>query len=1141
MPTTTDAKTVIDFSPRDKWNLPRAANAKGLEFRFLENGAVFSVSKSGIMINQALPSPLDGSLGGLWIRRKTGARMSFFPAMGPAAGTEFLTASDGALWRGRRDGLEFSCRLRLAADDAVWFWTVRVRNTGKTPAVLDAVLAQDLGLSPDASLRNNEAYASQYIDHTAVPHPQFGPLMCSRQGQKQPTGFPWVMHGCLDKTVGTLTDGFQFYGLSYKETGIPAALSLPKLSGKRLQFEFALPTLQAAPKRVAPGKEAEWTFFGLFDENHPDATGSRDGALVKRVLAARGGPAASESFSAVTGGAASLFVQAPLVPTRDLKPGEVDALFGKARRHEEKGLSFFTGGDRYVSLKKKELLLDRPHGHILRTGQHVTPSEDTLATTAWGYGAFHSHVVIGNTSFNKLLSISRNPLNVLRSGGQRVFVKGKGGWELLGVPSALEMGPHHVVWTYKTRDGRDITVKTWASPDNPACFLELSAKGAPAEFLISHFVVLGNHEMDHPGRVEIEGARATFTPAAGDFLDSHYPGTRYHISSPDAAAVAEVGGDELLYADGRRRNAPFVVFRTRPVKTFSLAISGHLTDAARADALARKGVEPFRECLEASGRFWSELRRGAALRLPGEDGVSKLNDLLPWYVHNAMIHFTSPHGLEQFSGAAWGLRDVCQGPAEFLVSTRRFPELKETLKVVFSHQSPVTGDWPQWFMFDKYRGIRDKDSHGDIIIWPIKALCDYVENTGDASVLDEEVPYADMKSGMPAGKPETLWKHVEKELDGIRAGCVGDTALYHYGHGDWEDTLQPADPAMREHMVSTWTVELCYQTLRRFAWVCRRAGRDAQATEIDAFCDRILADFNTHLVKDGVVAGLVYFRDGTPDYMLHPRDKKTGVNYRLLPMTRGMISGVFTPDQAKSHLAIIRKHLLFPDGVRLTDKPIPYAGGVEKYFKRAETAANFGREIGMHYVHAHIRYMEALAALGEAEDLYKALLLICPITPKKACKTAGYRQSNAYFSSSDAAFPDRYEAYKKFGDIKKGKVAVNGGWRVYSSGPGIYIHQLIAQFLGLRRLFDDLVFDPVMPKKLDGLSFDFEHEGKKVTFVFHVSGRTYSPTSVEVNGRAVEAAARYAENPYRRGGLLVSKKAFDALLDRPKNRVDIRL
>src|SRR5690606_23817269 len=110
-----------------------------------------------------------------------------------------------------------------------------------------------------------------------------------------------------------------------------------------------------------------------------------------------------------------------------------------------------------------------------------------------------------------------------------------------------------------------------------------------------------------------------------------------------------------------------------------------------------------------------------------------------------------------------------------------------------------------------------------------------------------------------------------------------------------------------------------------------------------------------HLVPDGVVAGYAIFEEGsTPSrYLLHPRDTVTGLRYSLLPMSRSILAGLFTPEVARRHLSIIREHLLFPDGVRLMDRPPTYRGGVETVFKRAESAAYFGREIGLQYVHAH--------------------------------------------------------------------------------------------------------------------------------------------------------------------------------------------
>ncbi len=61
------------------------------------------------------------------------------------------------------------------------------------------------------------------------------------------------------------------------------------------------------------------------------------------------------------------------------------------------------------------------------------------------------------------------------------------------------------------------------------------------------------------------------------------------------------------------------------------------------------------------------------------------------------------------------------------------------------------------------------------------------------------------------------------------------------------------------------------------------------------------------------------------------------------------------------------------------NRPATYAGGVSTNFKRAEQAANFGREIGLQYVHAHIRFTEAMAKLGREEETWQALGVINPI------------------------------------------------------------------------------------------------------------------------------------------------------------------
>jgi hypothetical protein len=83
-----------------------------------------------------------------------------------------------------------------------------------------------------------------------------------------------------------------------------------------------------------------------------------------------------------------------------------------------------------------------------------------------------------------------------------------------------------------------------------------------------------------------------------------------------------------------------------------------------------------------------------------------------------------------------------------------------------------------------------------------------------------------------------------------------------------------------------------------------------------------------------------------------------------------------------------------------------------------------------------------------------------------------------------------------------------------------------------------MVLDPVLPRRADGLIFDFEFEGRLVRYLYHVAGNGYSPREVRVNGRPL-SGGRYADNPYRPGGFRISRRAFGEALDRDENLVEM--
>jgi cellobiose phosphorylase len=616
-----------------------------------------------------------------------------------------------------------------------------------------------------------------------------------------------------------------------------------------------------------------------------------------------------------------------------------------------------------------------------------------------------------------------------------------------------------------------------ASGEDPAMQWRIKVDGEPCRFLIFGHLVLGERELDHESRVDVDqqAKRFSLRPDPNSIWGQHYPNAIYHLVTSTPEAVDALGGDELLYTDGQPRHGSYIAIRTQPVRAFCFAVTASLTDADEGEQLAVKyqtGIDD-QNILAPATRYWEGITRNLAIT-GGGAGSAALDTLCPWLAQNAMIHLTVPHGLEQYTGGAWGTRDVCQGPVEFLLALEHDEPVKEILRIVFAQQYETRGDWPQWFMLEPYSIIQDRTSHGDVIVWPLKALNDYIEATGDFGFLDEKLAWRREDTLDRTAHFDTVAAHVQKLLATVRDRFIPGTHLIRYGEGDWNDSLQPIDPRMRDWMVSSWTVALLFEQLNRYAEVLTRAGRGADAREPSELAATMRRDFNQYLLRDGTVAGYGIFEPGVeqPELLLHPGDTRTGLKYSLLPMTQSIIGGLFTPQQMDHHHRLIREHLLFPDGVRLIDRPVAYHGGPQTIFRRAESSSFFGREIGLMYVHAHLRYAEAMAILGEAEELWNALQLASPIAVTERLAHALPRQRNAYFSSSDAVFADRYAANKDWRQVKAGQIGVEGGWRVYSSGPGIFISLVVRHLLGHRRIWGRRVVRPCLPAALQGMAMD---------------------------------------------------------------------
>lgn len=1103
----------------------KITNSAGLAFEISDAGAVRSIEVDPIRISLRSQSPFSRAGTNLYLRKR-GSQPSYTPLLGPLSPSQFRAANGVFAAQGSWGGLEYECVLQPAQSQLAWQWRVRIENRLDQPVELDLIYVQDVGLRALGQGLVNEYYVSQYVERRVFDDARYGSVVACRQNMKESVGNPWLMIACAGRAVAASTDGQQFYGRTFRSTAEPEGLGADTLGGE-LSGESSVVAIQEQPFILNGSQSHTSAFVATYLPDHPQASSEADLQRLPELVRTLTSVSVPSPAGAFNVRAENRFATARLLPAEDLSQAELVELFGSEWRHREEAdgrlLSFFTDEARHVVLRAKEERVDRPHGHIMQARCGHVPAEDIMSTTAFACGVFNSHLTQGNTNFNTLLSVCENPVTPALE-GQRILVQLDDGEYLLGVPSAFEMGYNHCRWIYK-RGSVLLQVCTWTAIREPRVNLHFEVlRGGPIRISLTH-------QFDESNGWTVDANALVVRPGASSMLAGQFPRAQFRVLVNSRDSGYRAHGAETLFEDGQ--GSSLFVVDVPPTSSFCMSFVGEIPGPASVGTIVDADAQRRSDCADALSA-WRTLSRGLTVSEQAE--IAPIREILPWYGMNALVHYLTPHGLEQFGGAAWGTRDVCQGPLDLLLCQGRYDEAKQLLRTLFSHQN-ADGGWPQWWMFDRYRFVRADSAHGDVVYWTLLALCSYVKASGDLAILDEALPYfAAEGSAAPPSAP--LREHIDRTIDLVVRSFVSGTALVQFGGGDWNDSLQPVNKDLARRLISSWTVQMSYQAFREYGELCQQSGDSLKARELQDICERILADFQRHLVRDGVVAGYgLVGDDGSIDVLLHPSDTKTGVRYSLLPMNRGVISGMFSEEQAQRHLELIEQHLKGPDGARLMDRPLRYRGGPQTIFQRAESSTYFGREIGLMYVHEHLRYAESLARLGKPDDFLRALRQAIPVDYQEIVPQGDLRQANCYYSSSDVNFRSRYEADARYDDVVAGKTRLQGGWRVYSSGPGIYVALVVSRLLGIRIELGNIIIDPVLARALDGLQASLQFRGHSVTFCYRVDGPGFGPHAITVNGKP--AAFAREGNPYRQGGAMLPLDRFTALLDSSENRVEI--
>ena len=179
--------------------------------------------------------------------------------------------------------------------------------------------------------------------------------------------------------------------------------------------------------------------------------------------------------------------------------------------------------------------------------------------------------------------------------------------------------------------------------------------------------------------------------------------------------------------------------------------------------------------------YWTRLL-GIVQVETGNEHVDRMVNI--WNAYQCMVTFNlsrSASGFESGIGRGMGFRDSNQDLLGFvhMVPTRA----RERILDITATQLPTGGAYHQYQPLTK-RGNNDVGSgFNDDPAWLVLAVAAYLKETGDASVLDEPVPYDNQP-----GSETALYEHLERCI-GYTLDRLGPHGLPLIGRADWNDCL----------------------------------------------------------------------------------------------------------------------------------------------------------------------------------------------------------------------------------------------------------------------------------------------------------------------------------------------------------------
>lgn len=490
-------------------------------------------------------------------------------------------------------------------------------------------------------------------------------------------------------------------------------------------------------------------------------------------------------------------------------------------------------------------------------------------------------------------------------------------------------------------------------------------------------------------------------------------------------------------------------------------------------------------------KFWQDKFDKLQIQTPNE-GMNTLINTWTLYQSEINVMFSRFASFIEVGGrVGLGYRDTAQDAMTIPHSNPEKCRLRiiQLLKGLTSHGYGLHLFQPEWFEPDEsvkpFKSPTvipepDKDSmiHGlkdacsDDALWLVSSVVEYIKETGEFSLADDRVTYAD-------GGEDTVYDHLKRILD-FSTVQVGATGVCKGLRADWNDCLNLGGG--ESAMVSF----LHYWALQNFIELAAYLGREEDVTKYTAVAEKVKAVCDKELWD-----GEWYIRGITKN------GKKIGTHddvegkVHLESNSWAVLSGAADYEKGIKAMDSVDKYLYTPYGIMLNapsyTQPDDDIGFVTRVYPGV-------KENGAVFSHPNPWAWAAECMLGRGDRAMKFYDALCPYYQNDMIEI---REAEPYSYCQFIMGKD----HTAHGRARHPFMTGSGGWSYFSA---------TRYMLGMRPQFDKLVIDPCVPADWKEFKMNRVWRGAEYNItVQNPDGVMKGVREIQIDGKAAEYIPAY--------------------------------